>query len=183
MRRVAVLVAAVLLSCTNGIPTGDVHPGRTGVPPVQPTEEVRPSVLPSPPQSRAARVVVSRIQIDVRISEGSLVDGIPDGQAFVLQGTAWPCERGTSFVYGHARTGVFLPLWGVVAGDVVSFVDAEGRSPVCEYEVAELHRVPSTDTSWVAYRVSGRDTLILQTSTGPNASYPEFIVVCIKIER
>src|SRR6267378_383895 len=117
--------AAVWLSCTSSWSSGLETP-RSDTQGVQQANEVRPSVLPTPRQGHPTRIELPRLQIDVHLSESSLIDNVPDGQAFVLEGTAWPCETGTSFVYGHARTGTFLPLWGVRRGDLVRLEDAEG---------------------------------------------------------
>jgi hypothetical protein len=123
--------------------------------------------------------VVPRIQIDVRLSEGSVIENLPDATAFVMEGTAWPCDQGTSFVYAHARPDAFLALWGALVDDEVRFIATVDGEDVlaCTYRVAGTTRTTANDTSWYRYRGATDRTLVLQTSLGPNPTYGEFIVV------
>ncbi len=127
---------------------------------------------PEPPKlaPRPSRIVIARLGIDLALAEGGDEDNVPNGVALHWPGTPWPCEPGHSYVYGHARRGVFLALWGIQIGDVIDFGD-------CQYIVDSITRVSSSDTTVITettvYTVY---TLSVQTSTGPNRDYPEFIV-------
>lgn len=169
------MIRGILIVWLLGACAAPMGPAGSDAPSVQPEASVRASVLPEAPRTRAARVVVASVQIDLRLSEGTLIEDVPEGAAFVLEGTVWPCDQGTSYVYSHARRGMFLSLWDVRLGDRVS-LNSPGSGVVCEYEVTEIHRVEATDVSWFTYAPAAR-TLVLQTSLGPNPSYGEFVVV------
>ncbi|HEX4743315.1 MAG TPA: sortase [Candidatus Limnocylindria bacterium] len=127
------------------------------------------------------RVQVPRLRIDLPIKEGDLARDIDDQQtpehaAFHLPRTAIPGEGSNSYIYAHARTGMFLSLWDAKEGDEVIIVAPGGKTLV--YVVREVHtRVPYNETSWVLPTPTER--LTLQTSTGPNPQDPRFVVVAL----
>ena len=125
------------------------------------------------------RVQVPRLGIDLAILEGdvrrdTVEQQTPESYAFHLPGTAIPGRPGNAYLYAHARRGMFLTLWNVAVGDVVWISTPDGRA--LRYVVAEIHpAVAPDDVSWAA--ADGADRLTLQTSTGPNAGDPRFVVV------
>ena len=125
------------------------------------------------------RVQVPRLGIDLAILEGdvrrdTVEQQTPESYAFHLPGTAIPGRPGNAYLYAHARRGMFLTLWNVAVGDVIWISTPDGRA--LRYVVAEIHpAVPPDDVSWAA--ADGPDRLTLQTSTGPNAGDPRFVVV------
>lgn len=151
-------------------------------PPTQPPLTQSPTAIPGP---RAIpdgyRVQVPRLRIDLPIKEGDLVQDVekgqtPEGAAFHLPGTAIPGDGSNTYLYAHARTGMFLSLWDAREGDEVIIVAPDGRT--LAYVVREVHpRVPFHDISWVF--PSQTERLTLQTSTGPNPQDPRFVVVAL----
>ncbi|MBI3522242.1 MAG: sortase [Chloroflexi bacterium] len=125
------------------------------------------------------RVQIPRLAIDLAIQEGDLRRDIdlqqtPENLAFHLPGTALPGQADNTYLYAHARRGMFLSLWDAKAGDTVYISTPDGK--LLTYEVREvLPRVGPTDVSVAQHTTSER--LTLQTSTGPNPSDPRFVVL------
>jgi sortase (surface protein transpeptidase) len=120
-----------------------------------------------------------RLGIDLPIAEGDLVrDSIeqktPENFAFHFPGTAIPGTFGNSYLYAHARRGMFLTLWNAREGDEVTITTPSGAE--LKFVVTEVHpRVLPTETSWL--QPAGDQRLTLQTSTGPNSGDPRFVVI------
>lgn len=137
-----------------------------------------PAVRPIPD---GYRVQMPRLRIDLPIKEGDIARDIDDQQtpehaAFHLPGTRIPGEGSNSYLYAHARTGMFLSLWEAREGDEVIIVAPDGTQ--LRYVVSEVHpRIPATETKWVQPTPTERVTL--QTSTGPNPQDPRFVVVAL----
>lgn len=127
------------------------------------------------------RVRIPRLRIDLPIAEGVIQRDVdqqqtPEGYAFHLPGTAIPGERGNSYVYSHARAGMFLALWEARVGDEVIVTAPDGRT--LAYAVSEVRpRVAPTDVSVAQPTTDER--LTLQTSTGPSPSDPRFVVIAL----
>ncbi|HEY6957892.1 MAG TPA: sortase [Candidatus Limnocylindria bacterium] len=125
------------------------------------------------------RVTIARLGIDLPIQEGDVErDAVeqrtPEGSAFHLPGTGIPGSGVNCYIYAHARTGMFLSLWNVRAGDDVIITRPDGVE--LHYIVSEVHpRVPYDDVSWAAPTTP--EHLTLQTSTGPNPGDPRFVVI------
>ena len=143
-----------------------------------------PSLSPTPvptlgPIPDGYRVLLPRLGIDLPIAEGDVerdvvVQRTPENFAFHFPGTAIPGTVGNSYIYAHARTGMFLSLWNARVGDQVSITTPAGVE--LKFVVTEVHpRVPPADTSWL--QPSADERLTLQTSTGPNSGDPRFVVV------
>lgn len=141
-----------------------------------PTATPGPSAIPD-----GYRVQIPRLRIDLPIKEGDLARDIDDQQtpehaAFHLPRTAIPGQGSNTYLYAHARTGMFLSLWDAKEGDEVIIVAPDGKTLV--YVVREVHpRVPYNETVWVLPTQTER--LTLQTSTGPNPQDPRFVVVAL----
>jgi len=140
-----------------------------------------PSPTPLPPIPLGYRIQIPALAIDLPILEGdiqrdSVLARTPDNFAFHLPGTAIPGTGANSYLYAHARRGMFLSLWNAKVGDIVWISTPEGRA--LRYVVSEIHpRVAPEDVSLTA--ASAPERLTLQTSTGPNQSDPRFVVVAL----
>jgi len=140
-----------------------------------------PSPTPLPPIPLGYRIQIPALSIDLPILEGDIErDSVqartPDNSAFHLPGTAIPGTGANSYLYAHARRGMFLSLWNAKIGDIVWISTPDGRA--LRYVVSEIHpRVPPDDVSLTA--ATAPDRLTLQTSTGPNQSDPRFVVVAL----
>ena len=140
-----------------------------------------PSPTPLPPIPSGYRIQIPRLAIDLPILEGDIErDTVqlrtPNNYAFHLPGTAIPGTGANSYLYAHARTGMFLSLWNAQVGDIVWISTPDGRA--LRYVVSEVHpRVAPGDVSVAA--VTPPDRLTLQTSTGPNPTDPRFVVVAL----
>jgi len=158
-------------------PTASATPGPTasaGATSVAPTPAATIGPIPD-----GYRVLVPRLGIDLPIAEGDVerdvvVQKTPENFAFHFPGTAIPGTLGNSYLYAHARQGMFLSLWNARVGDQVSITTPAGSA--LKFVITEVHpRVPPADTSWLQPTTDER--LTLQTSTGPNSGDPRFVVV------
>ncbi len=137
-----------------------------------------PAVTP-PVLLEGTRVRVARLGIDLPLRLGDASRDIaaqatPADAAFLLPSSAVPGTLGNAYVYAHARAGLFLALWNARIGDRVDVVESTGT--VLRYVVTEIHpRVATSDLRFVG--ATGDERLTLQTSTGPSASDPRFVVV------
>jgi sortase (surface protein transpeptidase) len=136
---------------------------------------------PLTPIPTGYRIQIQRLGIDLPIAEGDVARDIdqqktPEGFAFHLPGTSIPGLGSNTYLYAHARTGMFLTLWNAQPGDQVVISTPDLRA--LRYVITEVHpRVPPSDVSWVAPTAGER--LTLQTSTGPNPSDPRFVAVAV----
>ena len=127
------------------------------------------------------RVTILRLGIDLPIAEGDVTRDIdeqktPEGFAFHLPGTSIPGLGSNTYLYAHARTGMFLSLWKVQPGDQVVISTPDLRA--LRYVISEVHpRVPPADVSWV--QPTNGERLTLQTSTGPNPTDPRFVAIAV----
>ncbi len=129
------------------------------------------------------RIAVPRLGIDLPIAEGDLERDVtdlrtPEGYAFHLPGTSLPGQNGNTYLYAHARRGMFLALWDVRLGDGV-VVTGPGSRRLAYVVDQVLPRVPPSDVSSTLQTASER--LTLQTSTGPSPSDPRYVVVCVPV--
>jgi hypothetical protein len=142
-----------------------------------------PTVTRAPAIPDGYRIKIARLLIDLPIAEGDIQrDAVrqetPENVALHLPGTAIPGDGSNTYIYAHARSGMFLSLWSAREGDEVVIVTPSGRE--LRYVVSEVHpRVDPTDVSWVA-RTAG-ERLTLQTSTGPSPGDPRFVVVALPV--
>jgi LPXTG-site transpeptidase (sortase) family protein len=140
-----------------------------------------PPATRAPAISDGYRIKIARLAIDLPIVEGDVErDAVrqetPENVALHLPGSAIPGDGSNTYIYAHARRGMFLNLWSAREGDEVVIITPSGRE--LPYIVSEVHpKVDPTDVSWVA-RTAG-ERLTLQTSTGPNPGDPRFVVVAV----
>jgi len=143
-----------------------------------------PTVSATPEQTTGPipngyRIQMPRLGIDLPIAEGDLYrdtveQQTPENFAFHFPGTAIPGDIGNSYIYAHARRGMFLTLWNARVGDEVKITTPAGGE--LKFVVTDVYRsVPPADTSWL--QPTDVERLTLQTSTGPNREDPRFVVV------
>ncbi|MEP6638245.1 MAG: hypothetical protein ABJC39_02765 [Chloroflexota bacterium] len=127
--------------------------------------------------THATRVSVSGLGIDLPVIRGS---GYPLCRvALYLPALSQPREPGITFIYAHARTGMFLPLLtrsridggASLIGKTVKVWTSDSR--VTYYRITRVRRNVTTMAG--AFTLS-RERLWLQTSTGPNYRYPKLII-------
>jgi hypothetical protein len=131
----------------------------------------------------ATRVSIPAYSIDLPVVPGP--DGYPYcNVAMYLRILSQPTEPGVTFIYAHARTGMFLPLLN--ASKVNNGAAMIGRlvyvytssSMMDTYRIVRVRRhVTSVQNS---IGVIG-EHLWLQTSEGPNYSYPKLVIVADRI--
>lgn len=129
-----------------------------------------PSVVPG---IRANRIRIARLGIDLAIIEGDGIDA-PIGKAAHYPSSGWPGGGSNIYIYGHARVGMFLPLWQIRVGDTVELdlVDGTART----YVVTEI--LPKVPFDAVKYlQPTPTEQLTLQTSTSYYATAPRFVVI------
>ena len=127
--------------------------------------------------AHATRVAVPGIGIDIPVIRGT--SSYPLCRvAMYLASVAQPREPGITFIYAHARTGMFLPLltsWrrnqgASLIGRTVKVWTSD--SYVSYYRIL---RVRKASTTAGVFSMT-RERLWLQTSTGPNYTYAKLIV-------
>jgi LPXTG-site transpeptidase (sortase) family protein len=179
----ALILIGVLLVAGSGTPVSPAQVESAGTPtPVAFTSgAATASRDPRTPIPDGYRIQIPRLGIDLPIAEGDVSRDIdqqktPEGFAFHLPGTAIPGAGSNTYLYAHARAGMFLSLWNVRPGDIVFISTPDLR--VLKYAITEVHpRVPPDDVSWVQPTTAER--LTLQTSTGPNAADPRFVAIAV----
>jgi hypothetical protein len=142
------------------------------------------SPVPALTDIQDLRIAVPRLGIDLPLALGVVErdvprDGFagatPEDVALVYPGSRAPGDGGNTYIYAHARSGMFLSLWNTAIGDRVVISDVR-TSAVLAYRVGLIvPRVDPSDTHWL--EPTGVERLTLQTSTGPRPTDPRFIVV------
>lgn len=173
------------------VPPDETTPARSAGQGAEAAPAPQEAVVAAPPTLVAApapvvfdgmRVRVARLGIDLPLLDGDTVRdtvlrSTPNGAAFLLPSSAPPGSGGNSYVYAHARTGMFLSLWRARLGDVVEVIGPLGE--LRRYVVTEIHpRVVPTDVRYTL--PTGDERITLQTSTGPNDADPRFVVVAVR---
>ena len=170
-------------------PTSLVLPS-TSLPSLPPLETGAPES--GPPSASAAvpavatRIVVDALGIDlpVIIEPNAGYPACNVAMRYVTAGLGEPGEGRSVYLYAHARTGMFLPLLDAVRADggkrliglLVDVYTSDDQRHVYRIS-AVLPRVPS-DSHFLDKALAVRsETLWLQTSTGPGATYPKLQVV------
>ncbi|MEO5964676.1 MAG: sortase [Candidatus Limnocylindrales bacterium] len=100
--------------------------------------------------------------------------------AMYLRELSQPTEPGVTYIFGHARTGMFLPLLkasqvnnGAAMIGKIIYVYAS-NSKIHTYKITQVRRHVSS-----IQNVFGvlSETLWIQTSEGPNSTYPKLVIV------
>ncbi len=127
--------------------------------------------------NHATRIVISSLGINLPIVRGP--SGYPYCHVAMYQSlTAQPREPGITFIYAHARTGMFLPLLtkfkasgaAGLLGRVVKVYTSD--SVVSYYKIDRVRKTSAATTMNGVFDMS-RERLWLQTSTGPELHLPE----------
>lgn len=133
----------------------------------------------------ASRVVVPALKIDLPIVAQSFGPGrgaypLCDVAQY-LEVFGQPSQPGATYLYAHAREGMFLPLLRAsernngrsLLGDLVQVYTADGTTYL--YEIFRVKR-HSRDFSLADDIPDGEQRLILQTSEGPKGTIPKLQV-------
>lgn len=158
-------------------------PPASGDPSASPSDPIA-SLAPTPeptfsgPQT-ATRIVIPAMSIDLPVMRGP--SGYPPcNVAMYLRELGQPGEGRAIYIYAHARRGMFLPLLDAskvnngrrMLGMTVQVYTSHNQ--VYLYEIFEVRRHQRTLDRALAAR---SEELWLQTSEGPNSSYPKLQVV------
>ena len=126
----------------------------------------------------ATRVTISALGINLPVIRGP--SGYPKcNVAMYLPPLYQPTEAGVTFLYAHARTGMFLPLLtkskisngASLIGMTVKVYTSNSR--VHTYRIDRVRRHVTSAQNAIGVT---SERLWLQTSEGPNYSYPKLIV-------
>jgi hypothetical protein len=168
-------------------------------PPIRTDLPLLGSLDPSPspdPTARPRRVVATRVivrylGIDLPIisRDRHIPNQGPDlyppcDVAIYHSAFQQPGEPGTTYLYGHAREGMFLPLLDAserndgeeLIGKVVRVYTSDDRVHLYRITAVKRH---ATDFSLVTDAEPGSEQLILQTSEGPRGTVPKLQVLAI----
>jgi sortase (surface protein transpeptidase) len=150
---------------------------------MSPQDTESPTGVPSQAIPDGYRIQLPRLGIDLPFEEGDIKRDIedqrtPENYAFHLPGTALPGHHGNTYLYAHARRGMFLSLWNAQPGDQV-FVSAPDGRVLAYFVRAVLPRVAPADVS--SAQPTTAERLTLQTSSGPNRSDPRFVVIALPV--
>jgi sortase (surface protein transpeptidase) len=179
------------------IPKLVVAANHLGVEPADPVEanpeamprDCRPDELSTQPGGVDSDAIVSRVEvpeldIDLPVVSGDLeVAGNTDDfplcdVAQYLPAYVQPGEEGTTYIYAHAREGMFLPLLdlsntgdgsGLIGVEVLVYTDDGQRY---RYRIEDFEP-EATDFSLANDLGRGQHQLVLQTSIGPSGTVPK----------
>jgi hypothetical protein len=152
--------------------------GSPSASPTSPIASLRPTPAPIG-RAVATRLVVPALNIDLPVIRGPA--GYPPcGVAMYLKELGQPGEGRAIYLYAHVQRGMMLPLLEQskirngrnMLGMVVQVYTSHNM--VYTYEIFEVRRHQRTLDRVLAAR---SEELWMQTSEGPNASYPKLQVV------
>jgi LPXTG-site transpeptidase (sortase) family protein len=171
---VTIVKTPIQILCGDGLPqTSLERPGS-----IQGREPSDAATAPASDPSASAvlparAISVPRLGIVAPIVEGDGVD-VPADAVAHYPGTAWPGQGSNTYLYGHARTGLFRELWQVRTGDLVEVRLADGV--IERYQVTRiLPLVRWDDLSQLD--PSSSERLTLQTCLWYDRTSPRLVVV------
>jgi hypothetical protein len=127
---------------------------------------------------RASRVYVSGLGIDIAVIRGN--SGYPLCNVAMYSAlVAQPREPGVTFIFAHARTGMFLPLltrWRIDRGKSLIGRTVYVWTTDNYRNQYVIDRVRVTHDAMAGVSTLSVEKVWLQTSTGPNTSYPKLVV-------
>ena len=127
------------------------------------------------PGIQANRIIIARLGIDLAIVEGDGIDA-PLGKVAHFPSTAWPGGGTNIYIYGHARTGMFIRLWDARVGDTVTLDLVDGTTRT--YVVTKV--LPTVPWDAVQYlEAPPTEQLTLQTCTSYYPTAPRFVVIAV----
>lgn len=163
----------------SGIPYPSHFPSSSASPGLPPTSPTPPGSVVSG-DSLPTRIVVPSLGIDLPVIVGDT--GYPlCNVAQYLLGFSNPGQAGTTYLYGHARAGMFLPLLeesedrdgrGMI-GALVKLYTADLKLHMYQIEIVKRH---ATDLTLAYDMPAGQHRLIMQTSEGPHGTIPKLQV-------
>ena len=130
----------------------------------------------SPP----TRIVVAALHIDLPVIYGR--PGYPDcNVAMYLAQFVNPGQPGSTYIYAHARTGMFLPLLNqskinngaAMIGMLVKVYTRDKKLHLYRITIVKRH---ATDFNLATHLSKGEHRLIMQTSEGPHGTIPKLQV-------
>ena len=174
---------ASLVPTPTPTPGGSSSPGASTPSPGASTASPGGSASPAAPADRVAtRVVIPALGIDLPVVKPP---GGPDtyplcNVAMYIQELSQPGLPGATYLYAHARTGMFLPLLeqskvnngAAMIGMLVEVYTSDDR--LFLYEITEVRRHQLTLDAALAATES---ELWLQTSEGPNGTLEKLQVI------
>ena len=190
----------VPLGATGGVPVptpgGPGGPASSAVPPPSAQASPAPASPSTPPVSPSAavatRVVIPALKIDLPVVNGSTEQTGATGQPFpycnvaaYLDAFSQPGRPGTTYIYAHARVGMFLPLLtasrvdngaGMIGYSVLVYTS---DSKVYWYSIAivKRHVVLGPHQFDITKAAPGVQQLVLQTSETPYDTGPKLQVL------
>ena len=185
------VVAEPLPSATaTPAPSASVEPTASPLitfPPI-PSASSAPSASPTPPADRVAtRVRVAALDIDLPVVKPPAVDAYPlCDVAEYIQQLGQPGEGRATYLYAHARTGMFLPILDAslvqngksMLGMVVEVWTSDDQRFL--YEITEVRRHQLDLEDALAART---EELWLQTSEGPKGTPGKTQVLALPISQ
>jgi hypothetical protein len=174
-----VLVAAGLLSYTQPVaaaPVSSLGPasssGPAGLQTLEPLATLAPSASAAAVNRVATRVVVPALAIDLPvIKQPGTADSFPPcNVAMYITQLHQPGQAGATYLYAHARTGMFLPILTAskinngksMIGMIIEVYTSDNMEFL--YEAVAVHRhITDLDSAFA----TTDQTLWLQTSEGP----------------
>jgi sortase (surface protein transpeptidase) len=131
----------------------------------------------------ATRITIPKLSIDLPVIRGTSSYPLCRVAAYLPQ-LSQPREPGVTFLYAHARSGMFLPLLSrskinngaSLIGMRVRVYTSDSR--LSTYAITQVRRHVTSVQS--AFGITDEE-LWLQTSEGPNFTYPKLIVVAKRL--
>jgi hypothetical protein len=154
-------------------------PGVTPAPTPQPTAD--PTRIPTTTgDALPTRIVIPSLGIDLPIVDGNTSYPLCNVAQYLL-GFANPGQPGTTYLYGHARAGMFLPLLSQseindgagMIGAIVKLYTADEKLHLYQINIVKRH---ATDLSLAYDLAPNQHRLIMQTSEGPHGTVPKLQV-------
>jgi len=143
------------------------------LPPIGSARPTPSEAAPTPPADRVAtRVRVAGLDIDLAIVRGNT--GYPYcNVAMYLPSLSQPGFGKATYLYAHAREGMFLPLLRTKGFDQRGLVVDVWTSDdwLFQYRITEVRRDQSVEDGLDAPSAATTEQLWLQTSQGPNRTF------------
>ncbi len=131
----------------------------------------------------ATRIVIQGLDVDLPIVAGP--DGYPYcNVAMYIRQLHQPGEDGAVYLYAHARTGMFLPLLEqskVKNGRKMVGMLVQVYTSDDQLYLYEITKVLRHQTTLVDAQKAKTPQLWLQTSEGPNSTYPKLQVLAMPL--
>jgi len=164
---VTIVATPIRVRCDVGLPQTALDPPRLVIGARDTPAEAAGAGLP------AVGVRIPRLDVDAPIVEGDGRD-VPGNAVAHHPGTAWPGQGSNTYLYGHARDGLFRELWRVATGDLIEVRLADGG--LARYRVSEIRPLVEWDDLSVLQPTAG-ERLTLQTCLWYDLTSPRLVVI------